>query len=84
PAGAVSQSQQTPAVPAPAPVATPKISTQWRVSGLIQDKNGRFVVLSGVDGRQRIEPAAGFVVNGAIMSGVLDGEIVTTWSGSSK
>ncbi|MEI7369123.1 zonular occludens toxin domain-containing protein [Pectobacterium sp. 1950-15] len=83
PAGAVSQFQQNPAVPAPAPIATPKISTQWRVSGLIQDKNGRFVILSGADGRQRVEPAAGFVVSGAIMSGVLDGEIVTTWSGSS-
>ncbi|WP_174870583.1 zonular occludens toxin family protein [Pectobacterium polaris] len=83
PAGAVSQSQQNPAVPAPAPIATPKISTQWRVSGVIQDKNGRFVVLSGTDGRQRVEPAAGFVVSGSIVSGVLDGEIVTTWSGSS-
>ncbi|MFJ5359703.1 zonular occludens toxin family protein [Pectobacterium sp. CHL-2024] len=82
PAGAVSQSQQNPAVPAP--VASPKISSQWRVSGMIHDKNGRFVVLSGADGRQRVEPAAGFVVSGAIMSGVLDGEIVTTWSGGAK
>ncbi|MEQ9936407.1 zonular occludens toxin domain-containing protein [Pectobacterium polonicum] len=81
---AVSQSQQNPAVPAPAPIAAPKISTQWRVSGVIQDKNGRFVVLSGADGRQRVEPAAGFVVSGAIISGVLDGEIVSTWSGSVK
>ncbi|MCG5048031.1 zonular occludens toxin [Pectobacterium brasiliense] len=78
----VSQPQQNPAVPAP--VASPKISTQWRVSGLIQDKNGRFVILSGADGRQRIEPAGGFVVNGAIISGVLDGELVTTWSGNVK
>lgn len=83
PAGTASQSQQNPAVPAPAPVATPRISSQWRVSGLIQDKNGRFVVLSGVDGRQRVEPAVGFIVRGAIISGVLDGEIVSTWSGSS-
>ncbi|MBI0557466.1 zonular occludens toxin, partial [Pectobacterium parmentieri] len=83
PAGAVSQSQQNPAVPAPAPLATPRISTQWRVSGLIQDKNGRFIVLSGADGRQRVEPAAGFIVNGSIISGVMDGEIITTWSGSS-
>ncbi|MBA0179170.1 zonular occludens toxin [Pectobacterium carotovorum] len=78
-----SQSQQNPAVPAPAPIAAPKISTQWRVSGVIQDKNGRFIILSGADGRQRVEPAAGFVVSGAIVSGVLDGEVVTTWSGSS-
>ncbi|QHQ15595.1 zonular occludens toxin [Pectobacterium parmentieri] len=83
PAGAVSQSQQNPAVPAPAPIATPKISTQWRVSGMIHDKSGRFVVLSGADGRQRVEPAAGFIVNGSIISGVMDGEIITTWSGSS-
>ncbi|MCA6924727.1 zonular occludens toxin family protein [Pectobacterium versatile] len=81
---AVSQSQQNPAVPAPAPIAAPKISTQWRVSGVIQDKNGRFIILSGADGRQRVEPAAGFVVSGAIISGVLDGEIVSTWSGGVK
>ncbi|MEI7228321.1 zonular occludens toxin family protein [Pectobacterium carotovorum] len=80
---AVSHSQQNPTVPAPAPITTPKISTQWRVSGMIRDKNGRFVVLSGVDGRQRVEPAAGFIVNGSIISGVIDGEIITTWSGSS-
>lgn len=61
---------------------TPVVSRQWRVSGVIRDKTGRFVVLSGVDGRQRVEPAAGFVFNGAVISGVLDGEVVTTWSGS--
>ncbi|KAA3668306.1 zonular occludens toxin [Pectobacterium carotovorum] len=83
PAGTIGQPPKNPAVPAPAPIAAPKISTQWRVSGVIQDKNGRFIVLSGADGRQRVEPAAGFVVSGAIISGVLDGEIVTSWSGSS-
>ncbi|PLY35284.1 zonular occludens toxin [Pectobacterium carotovorum] len=83
-AGTIGQSPQNPAVPAPAPIAAPKISTQWRVSGIIQDKGGRFIVLSGADGRQRVEPAAGFVVSGSIVSGVLDGEIVTTWSGSAK
>lgn len=62
--------------------ATPVVSRQWRVSGVIRDKTGRFVVLSGVDGRQRVEPASGFIFNGAVISGVLDGEIVTTWSGS--
>ncbi|MDY4334381.1 zonular occludens toxin domain-containing protein [Pectobacterium brasiliense] len=75
---------QNPAVPVPAPSAAPKISTQWRVSGVIQDKNGRFIILSGADGRQRVEPAAGFVVSGSIISGVLDGEIVSTWSGGVK
>ncbi|MBT9183306.1 zonular occludens toxin [Pectobacterium punjabense] len=83
PVETVSQSPSNPAVPTSAPIAAPKISSQWRVSGLIQDKNGRFVVLSGVDGRQRVEPAAGFIVNGSIISGVMDGEIITTWSGSS-
>ncbi|UDQ77961.1 zonular occludens toxin [Pectobacterium brasiliense] len=83
-AGTANQSPQNPAVPTPAPIAAPKISSQWRVSGVIQDKNGRFVVLSGADGRQRVEPAAGFVVSGSIVSGVLDGEIVTTWSGNVK
>ncbi|TAI90454.1 zonular occludens toxin family protein [Pectobacterium versatile] len=82
--GTVSQSIQNPTVPAPAAIAAPKISTQWRVSGIIQDKSGRFIVLSGADGRQRVEPAAGFVVRGAIVSGILDSEIVTTWSGSAK
>ncbi|MBA0158980.1 zonular occludens toxin family protein [Pectobacterium versatile] len=84
PVGTASQPSQNPAVPASAPVASPKISLQWRVSGMIRDKNGRFVVLSGADGRQRVEPAAGFIVNGSIISGVLDGEVVTTWSGSAK
>lgn len=84
PAGTVSQPLQNPAVPVSATISTPKISTQWRVSGVIQDKNGRFIILSGADGRQRVEPAAGFVVRGAIVSGILDGEIVTTWSGSAK
>ncbi|URG54570.1 zonular occludens toxin [Pectobacterium quasiaquaticum] len=84
PAGTASQSQQNSVVPAPASIAAPKISNQWRVSGLIQDKNARFVILSGADGRQRVEPAAGFITNGSIISGVLDGEVVTTWSGSAK
>jgi len=59
-----------------------RVSRQWRVSGVIKGRSGRFVVLSGVDGRQRVEPASGFVFNGAVISGVLDGEVVTTWSGS--
>ncbi|MBN3062858.1 zonular occludens toxin [Pectobacterium aquaticum] len=84
PAGTASQSQQNSVVPAPASIAAPKISNQWRVSGLIQDKNARFVILSGADGRQRVEPTAGFITNGSIISGVLDGEVVTTWSGSAK
>ena len=63
------------------PVPIPVVSRQWRVSGVIIHKAGRFVVLSGADGRQRVEPATGFVFNGAIISGVLDGEVVTTWSG---
>lgn len=83
PIGTANQPPQNPTVPASAPIAAPKISTQWRVSGVIQDKNGRFIILSGVDGRQRVEPAAGFIVNGSIISGVMDGEIITTWSGSS-
>ena len=58
------------------------VSRQWRVIGVIRDKTGRFVVLSGADGRQRVEPASGFVINGAVISGVLDGEVVTSWSGS--
>ncbi|TAI90441.1 zonular occludens toxin family protein [Pectobacterium versatile] len=84
PAEIVSSSPQNSAVPAPASISTPKISTQWRVSGMIRDKNGRFVVLSGADGRQRVEPAVGFIVNGSIISGILDGEVVTTWSGNVK
>lgn len=63
-------------------VSRPVVSRQWRVIGVIRDKAGRFVVLSGADGRQRVEPAAGFIINGAVISGVLDGEVVTTWSGS--
>ncbi|MGD1736696.1 hypothetical protein ACP6DW_33045, partial [Klebsiella pneumoniae subsp. pneumoniae] len=63
-------------------VSRPVVSRQWRVIGVIRDKTGRFVVLSGADGRQRVEPAAGFIINGAVISGVLDGEVVTTWSGS--
>ncbi|EJS3661792.1 zonular occludens toxin domain-containing protein [Klebsiella pneumoniae] len=63
-------------------VSRPVVSRQWRVIGVIRDEAGRFVVLSGADGRQRVEPAAGFIINGAVISGVLDGEIVTTWSGS--
>lgn len=63
-------------------VSRPAVSRQWRVIGVIRDEAGRFVVLSGADGRQRVEPAAGFIINGAVISGVLDGEVVTTWSGS--
>ena len=63
-------------------VSRPVVSRQWRVIGVIRDKTGRFVVLSGADGRQRVEPASGFVINGAVISGVLDGEVVTSWSGS--
>lgn len=63
-------------------VSRPAVSRQWRVIGVIRDKTGRFVVLSGADGRQRVEPAAGFTINGSVISGILDGEVVTTWSGS--
>ncbi|EDP8644545.1 zonular occludens toxin family protein [Salmonella bongori] len=58
------------------------VSSTWRIGGRMVKGDLSYVVLVNVDGRVRMELLNGFSFNGLYMSGFVDGEKVTVWSGS--
>ncbi|RDA72703.1 hypothetical protein DVH07_00735 [Hafnia paralvei] len=58
------------------------VSSTWRIGGRMIKDDLSYVVLVNVDGRVRMELLNGFSFNGLYMSGFIDGEKVTVWSGS--
>ena len=62
----------------------PKLSRTWQIRGSYKTDKGAFVILSSSDGNKRIEPMSNFSYSGSLMSGVIDGELVTTYSGDFK
>ncbi|WP_396267050.1 zonular occludens toxin domain-containing protein [Ideonella sp.] len=60
------------------------VSESWRISGSLTIGNKAFVVLVGEGGRVRLEHPSAFQDVGAVMVGDVDGERVTTWSGSTS
>ncbi|HGJ4262615.1 TPA: zonular occludens toxin family protein [Salmonella enterica subsp. enterica] len=67
---------------ASAAMARSSVSSTWRIGGRMVKGDLSYVVLVNVDGRVRMELLNGFSFNGLYMSGFVDGEKVTVWSGS--
>lgn len=68
----------------PSPQKPPVLSKTWRIKGSYKTSAGAFVILSSVAGVTRIEPMSNFSFSGSLMSGVIDNELVTTYSGDSS
>ncbi|HFL5522620.1 TPA: zonular occludens toxin family protein [Salmonella bongori] len=62
--------------------ARSSVSSTWRIGGRMVKDDLSYVVLVNADGRVRMELLNGFSFNGLYMSGFVDGEKVTVWSGS--
>lgn len=62
----------------------PTVSTNWRIAGSLRRDGQSWVVLANTDGRLRVEPASQFVFDGLMMTGDVDGEKVTVYSGAIK
>ncbi|WP_370618251.1 zonular occludens toxin domain-containing protein [Citrobacter meridianamericanus] len=75
-AGGVSQ-----VPPTPPPPPRPVVSADWRIGGRLVKNNIGFIVLINTDGRVRTEPLTSFTFNGLFMSGEIDNEKITVWSG---
>jgi len=65
----------------PQPFKPPVLSKTWRIMGTYKTEKGAFVILSSSAGVKRIEPMSNFSFSGSLMSGVIDNELVTTYSG---
>ncbi|WP_174944718.1 zonular occludens toxin domain-containing protein [Burkholderia lata] len=62
--------------------ASAKVSDTWRIAGSYRVGDLEWVVLIGGSGRMRIESPSMFVNDGIVRVGKIDGQDVTTWSGS--
>ena len=61
---------------------SPNVSDSWRASGSMRAGASFYVVLSDTRGRIRLEHPSNFQNVGMTLVGIVDGERVTTWSGS--
>lgn len=69
--------------PSPQPSAPVIVeSTRWRVSGLVDTAKGLFVVLDGPRHGRRLKASACLPDDSGAWSCVLDGELITEWSGA--
>ncbi|WP_370618326.1 zonular occludens toxin domain-containing protein [Citrobacter meridianamericanus] len=59
----------------------PVVSADWRIGGRLVKQGVGFVVMVNTDGRVRTEPLTSFTFNGLFMSGEIDNEKITVWSG---
>ncbi|MEN3259638.1 zonular occludens toxin domain-containing protein [Sodalis endosymbiont of Spalangia cameroni] len=60
------------------------MSSSWRVAGRLAKAGQVWVLLADNSGRLRAEPVSLFTFDGVMMTGVIDGERVTVWSGGFK
>lgn len=72
--------------PSGSPEKTSKtdLSSEWRIVGLTMIDERPWVVLQNSSGRLRYEHSSNFENRGPLMRGVVDGDRVTTYSGSSS
>ncbi|MBI6424672.1 hypothetical protein JEP31_18615 [Proteus mirabilis] len=68
----------SPSIPMPIP---PPISEQWRIVGKLEKEGRSWVILKDKQGRLRLEPASGFMLKGRMQAGIIDGKVVTVYSG---
>ncbi|MBE8859817.1 hypothetical protein F3H64_24240 [Enterobacter hormaechei] len=66
----------------PAAPAKPVVSDKWRLAGRLKRDGQAWVVVADTSGRLRIEPASQFSFDGMMMTGEIDGETVTVYSGA--
>ncbi|MBN3784577.1 Zonular occludens toxin [Burkholderia sp. Ac-20345] len=72
-------------VPAPAAsVKPPEFSDSWRVMGRFESGGLQYVVLADEAGRMRVDSPSAYTGLGAAVSGRVDGQRVTMWSGKSS
>lgn len=71
----------TPASDTPSEPAEPPLSTEWRISGRMTSEGRAFVILVNGAGVLRAVPASSFNYKGMLMSGIIDGERVTLYTG---
>ncbi|BEM04251.1 membrane protein [Serratia marcescens] len=64
--------------------AAPKPSSEWRIAGRLKQNGESLVILAKSDGRLRVVPASQFIFDGLMMTGEVDGETVTVYSGAIK
>lgn len=57
------------------------ISKNWRIVGEMQKESAKYVILSDLKGNLRLLPRHYFKGNGRLLSGVVDGELVSYYSG---
>ncbi|RQQ61706.1 hypothetical protein DF137_29465 [Burkholderia stagnalis] len=62
--------------------ASAKVSDTWRIAGSYRAGDVEWVVLIGGSGRLRVESPSMFTSDGIVRVGKIDGQDVTTWSGS--
>lgn len=86
--GSPAQSEIPPDLPvqsvAVQPAPKPVISSRWRIAGKIEKGGEAWVILVNTQGQSRIEPLSQFNFSGVMMTGDIDGERVTTYSGAAK
>ncbi|HEK1787346.1 zonular occludens toxin family protein [Proteus mirabilis] len=68
----------SPSIPMSIP---PPISEQWRIVGKLEKEGRSWVILKDKQGRLRLEPASGFMLKGRMQAGIIDGKVVTVYSG---
>ena len=66
------------------PSSAPAVSSVWRIGGQFRRDGFAYVVLVNNAGRIRTEALSSFTFEGLLMSGYIDGEQVTVYSGSVK
>lgn len=84
PAPSASASARPAGSSAPVPPSTPSFSSSWRIAGHIVADGERLVVLIGPDNVIRYEHPSNFTNSGRVMVGELDGQRVSTFSGSTS
>ncbi|WP_275269755.1 zonular occludens toxin family protein [Citrobacter freundii] len=73
--------ENIPVVSSTALPVTPSISDKWRLAGRLQRGGLSWVVLVDTSGRLRLEPSSQFSFEGMMMTGEIDGQTVTVYSG---
>lgn len=62
----------------------PKLSSTWRITGSLKREGRSYVIITNNSGLVRIVPASTFNYHGMQLTGIVDGELVTFYSGGEK
>ncbi|EGI6779767.1 zonular occludens toxin family protein [Escherichia coli] len=62
----------------------PKLSSTWRIVGKLEREGRSYVIITNNSGLVRMVPASTFNYQGVLLTGIVDGELVTFYSGGDK